>query len=111
MTHITPLHLKKRFEMAKSGNSYRKLAIFFDLSDLESGLAAAGRSQQINFYRKVFARTGDWWGNALWVNDDRSVIAPGIAAHASTYPKELGFQMGEATMGDYDLYVRAFWGQ
>lgn len=90
--------------------SWRPLKIFFDTTSLMSDLRRQNASSRVNFYKKVFEITGNWWGQALKVNDNRSKIAKTIASYHSggRYKRELGFQMGGESQSKYDLLIRVF---
>ena len=104
MHKITDKHVARRTQSM----AWRPIKIFFDMTSIEEDLGNNGMSDRIQFYRKVFENTGEWWGGAMKVNDDRSKIAPQLRRYARRYSREVGFQMGGKRMEDYDLLIRVF---
>jgi hypothetical protein len=104
MHKITDKHVARRTQSI----AWRPIKIFFDLTSINADLESNNMSDRISFYKKVFENTGEWWGGAMKVNDDRSKIAPQIGRYARQYTRELGFKMGDKRMEDYDLLIRVF---
>jgi hypothetical protein len=104
MHKITDKHIARRTQ----SSSWRPLKIFFDTTSIEADLRTNGMSDRVQFYKKVFENTGEWWSGAVKVNDDRSKIVPMIKRYARRYTREMGFVMGGKSMKDYDLLIRVF---
>lgn len=97
---ITQAH----YDARRSQSSWRNIKIHFDLTGSESVLNNNNMSSRVQFYRKVYDCTGEWWSQALQINDSRSRMVDQLNARGkSNYYK--GFRSGQ-DYTDYDLLIQ-----
>ena len=63
---VTDEHIKRRLASVTSPNRWRRMKIWFDLTQLKKQ-----NPSYANFYQKVFDLTGKWWESAVWIKDDK----------------------------------------
>lgn len=64
---ITQDHMKRRLDVQQSANKWRRMKIWFDLTQLNKD-----NKKSAKFYKKVFEIVGQWWEQAVWIKDDKA---------------------------------------
>merc|ERR1711976_146933 len=100
---ITDEHIKRRLASANSPGKWRRMKIWFDLTELKHQ-----NTHYADFYQKVFDLTGAWWENAVWIKDNKSHQEETLDnLFKQHYVKEFHITKGHGTWKDYDLLVHA----
>merc|ERR1719469_1202021 len=63
---ITDEHIKRRLQVQSSPAKWRRMKIWFDLTQLKKQ-----NPKFAKFYQKAFDLTAIWWQNAVWIKDSK----------------------------------------
>jgi hypothetical protein len=98
MTTITKNHIRRRLQSFQNGE-FRRPKIYFDLRKLNKQ-----NPKRKDFYAKVFKIVGQWWEQAVWINDSikkkNELIEQAVDAKYITKPEGK-----KKDWKKYDLYV------
>jgi hypothetical protein len=108
MLHLTDDHMARRISTRlHSGNKWRRLKIFFDEED-----TFTPEPQWKDFYKKVWEIVGNFWGEAVWINDNHQAYIDKVNDTIKNESEKWGDalpNMHGYDFKNYDLLIKCGW--
>ena len=100
---ITDEHIKRRLQVQSSPAKWRRMKIWFDLTELKKQ-----NPKYPKFYQKAFDLTAIWWQNAVWIKDSKEKQNETVKnLFANNDINDYNIPADKGTWRDYDLLVSA----